>query len=63
MLYIGIDLGTSAVKLLLRGESVRIFPLSNWTELDIWQYIRLEKIQVVVRKSEEKGIEGKLSWN
>ena len=29
------------------GESVRIFPLSNWTELDIWQYIRLEKIQVV----------------
>ncbi|MCD7799178.1 MAG: sulfate adenylyltransferase subunit CysD [Akkermansiaceae bacterium] len=29
------------------GESVRIFPLSNWTELDIWQYIRLEKIEVV----------------
>jgi sulfate adenylyltransferase subunit 2 len=30
-----------------QGESVRIFPLSNWTELDIWQYIRLEKIEVV----------------
>ena len=29
------------------GESVRIFPLSNWTELDIWQYIRLEKIPIV----------------
>jgi sulfate adenylyltransferase subunit 2 len=29
------------------GESMRIFPLSNWTELDIWQYIELEKIPVV----------------
>lgn len=29
------------------GESVRIFPLSNWTELDIWQYIRLEQIPLV----------------
>jgi sulfate adenylyltransferase subunit 2 len=29
------------------GESVRVFPLSNWTELDIWEYIRLEKIPVV----------------
>ena len=29
------------------GESVRIFPLSNWTELDIWQYIRLENIPIV----------------
>jgi sulfate adenylyltransferase subunit 2 len=29
------------------GESVRVFPLSNWTELDIWQYIRAEKIAVV----------------
>jgi sulfate adenylyltransferase subunit 2 len=26
-----------------RGESIRVFPLSNWTELDIWQYIRREK--------------------
>jgi len=30
-----------------RGESIRVFPLSNWTELDIWQYIWLEKIPVV----------------
>ncbi len=29
------------------GESVRCFPISNWTELDIWQYIRLEKIPIV----------------
>ncbi len=29
------------------GESVRVFPLSNWTEVDIWQYIKLEKIPVV----------------
>src|ERR1700719_16265 len=29
------------------GESIRVFPLSNWTELDIWHYIMLEKIPVV----------------
>ena len=29
------------------GESVRVFPLSNWTETDIWQYIRLENIPIV----------------
>ncbi len=29
------------------GESVRVFPLSNWTELDIWQYIYLENIPIV----------------
>ena len=29
------------------GESIRVFPLSNWTELDIWQYIRLENIPIV----------------
>ncbi|WP_345993656.1 sulfate adenylyltransferase subunit CysD [Sulfurimonas sp. HSL-1716] len=29
-----------------KGESVRVFPISNWTELDIWQYIYLEKIQI-----------------
>jgi sulfate adenylyltransferase subunit 2 len=29
------------------GESMRVFPLSNWTELDIWQYIEAEQIQVV----------------
>ena len=30
-----------------KGESIRAFPLSNWTELDIWQYIYLEKIPIV----------------
>ena len=29
------------------GESIRVFPLSNWTELDIWQYILAEKIDIV----------------
>src|SRR6266550_4433135 len=29
------------------GESIRVFPLSNWTELDIWQYILAEKIEIV----------------
>jgi len=30
-----------------QGESVRVFPLSNWTELDVWQYIKLENIPLV----------------
>lgn len=30
-----------------QGESIRVFPLSNWTELDIWQYIYLEGIEIV----------------
>lgn len=30
-----------------KGESIRVFPLSNWTELDIWQYIYLENIRIV----------------
>jgi sulfate adenylyltransferase subunit 2 len=29
------------------GESLRVFPISNWTELDVWQYIHLEKIPIV----------------
>ncbi len=29
------------------GESIRVFPLSNWTELDVWQYIHLERIPLV----------------
>jgi sulfate adenylyltransferase subunit 2 len=32
---------------LTKGESIRVFPLSNWTELDIWLYIWLEKIPIV----------------
>ncbi|PWW81187.1 sulfate adenylyltransferase subunit CysD [Prosthecochloris marina] len=30
-----------------KGESIRVFPLSNWTELDVWEYIRLEDIPIV----------------
>jgi sulfate adenylyltransferase subunit 2 len=30
-----------------KGESMRVFPISNWTELDIWQYIHLENIEIV----------------
>jgi sulfate adenylyltransferase subunit 2 len=30
-----------------KGESIRVFPLSNWTELDVWQYVQLENIPVV----------------
>jgi len=49
------------------GESIRVFPLSNWTELDVWQYIHLEKIPIVplylakkrpvVRRKDQKGNE------
>jgi sulfate adenylyltransferase subunit 2 len=30
-----------------RGESIRVFPLSNWTEFDVWQYIHLEQVPIV----------------
>jgi sulfate adenylyltransferase subunit 2 len=30
-----------------KGESIRVFPISNWTELDIWQYIHLKNIEIV----------------
>ena len=30
-----------------RGESIRVFPLSNWTELDVWQYIHVHKVPIV----------------
>jgi sulfate adenylyltransferase subunit 2 len=33
--------------LVRKGESIRVFPLSNWTELDVWLYVRQEKIPVV----------------
>ena len=32
---------------MLKGESIRVFPLSNWTELDVWQYIHVEDIPIV----------------
>src|SRR3546814_3242362 len=38
-----------------RGETIRVFPLSNWTELDIWQYIYAEDIPIV--RSEEQTSE------
>lgn len=31
----------------MKGESIRVFPISNWTELDIWQYIHIEDIPIV----------------
>ncbi len=31
----------------LAGESIRVFPISNWTELDVWQYIEREKLEIV----------------
>jgi len=37
-----------------RGESIRVFPLSNWTELDIWQYIYQEQIEMVPLYFSEK---------
>ena len=43
-----------------KGESIRVFPLSNWTELDIWQYIRLENIPIVPLYFAK---ERKLDWN
>ncbi|WJY18334.1 sulfate adenylyltransferase subunit CysD [Alteriqipengyuania flavescens] len=30
-----------------KGESIRVFPISNWTELDVWQYIQIENIEIV----------------
>lgn len=45
------------------GESVRVFPLSNWTELDIWEYIRIEDIPVVplyFAKEREMLVRGEL---
>ena len=47
-----------------KGESIRVFPLSNWTELDIWQYIYLEGIPIVplyfAAEREEKEKDGAL---
>jgi len=40
-----------------KGESIRVFPLSNWTELDIWQYIYMENIDIVpLYLSEERPV-------
>ena len=37
------------------GESMRVFPLSNWTELDVWEYIHLENIPMVPLYFAESG--------
>src|SRR5207248_1875454 len=37
-----------------KGESIRVFPLSNWTELDVWQYIHLENVPSVARAFAQK---------
>ena len=37
-----------------KGESIRVFPMSNWTELDVWQYIHLEEIPIVPLYLSEK---------
>ena len=39
-----------------RGESIRVFPISNWTELDIWQYIQLNDIPIVPLYFSEKRL-------
>ena len=43
----GPNCGTCTTREVNKGESIRVFPLSNWTELDVWQYIHLEKIPIV----------------
>ncbi len=42
----GPSCGTSTTGASARGEHVRVFPLSNWTELDVWQYIDAEELEV-----------------
>jgi sulfate adenylyltransferase small subunit len=39
-----------------KGESIRVFPLSNWTELDIWQYIYLEQIPIPLERLDSKDV-------
>jgi sulfate adenylyltransferase subunit 2 len=43
----GPSCGTSTTPRKRKGESIRVFPLSNWTELDVWQYIHQEGIPIV----------------
>ena len=49
-------------------ESIRVFPLSNWTELDVWQYIYLEQIPIVplcimLRRVQSSSVADSLSWS
>ena len=43
----GRNCGICTTRKKAKGESIRVFPISNWTELDIWQYIHLENIPIV----------------
>ena len=43
----GPSCGSCTTRASSKGESIRVFPLSNWTELDVWQYIHLENIPIV----------------
>ena len=45
-----------------KGESIRVFPISNWTELDIWQYIHLENIPIVPLVSFGAAADRRTRW-
>jgi len=43
------------------GESMRVFPLSNWTELNVWEYIEAEKIEIVpLYRAKERPVVGRV---
>ena len=44
--YNALNSGTSITAEYKKGENVRVFPISNWTELDVWSYIQQEKIEL-----------------
>ena len=46
-----------------QGESIRVFPISNWTELDIWQYILQENIPIVPLYFRQKAPGGGTRWH
>ena len=54
----GRSCGTSTTAASIKGESIRVFPLSNWTELDVWQYIHLENIPIVPLYFAEAAADG-----
>ena len=61
----GRNCGISSTRRLNPGESIRVFPLSNWTELDIWEYINVEQIPIVplyFAKEREMIVRGRTSF-
>ncbi|MCB0385292.1 MAG: sulfate adenylyltransferase subunit CysD, partial [Bdellovibrionales bacterium] len=54
-----LEIGIAFNSRLTKGDSMRVFPLSNWTELDIWRYIKREKIEVspLYFSTHRKGME------